>query len=165
MERLGGSLCLGQLPINGHCYWARAKPPPAVWPIILPINIVHFVLQYIVYRFIHPPLHLHIGPLPASFEAKWNVFQSQGLISERAILGPDKIEAMINIMRCPASLHLRVPHLAWRVDRVSRLPQQVSQTLLSTHLFPHAQDRQFAHGAHHISDHRPCQVLDMNAPI
>lgn len=113
----------------------------------------------------HPPLHLHIGPLPLSFKAKWNVVQDQGLTSGRAILGPDKINAMTIITRCPAPLRLHVHHPAWPADPVSRFPQQALQTLPFTHRFPRAQDLQFAHGAHHTSDHRLCQVLDMNAPI
>lgn len=75
------------------------------------------------------------------------------------------INAMIIITRCPAPLRLHVHHPAWPADLVSRLPQQTLETPPPTHRFPHAQDLPFAHGAHHTSDHLPCQVLVMNAQI
>lgn len=131
-----------------------------------PLPLEYYTIGTLVHCLpFHPPLHLHIGPLPASFEAKWNVFQDQGLTSGGKILGLDTTTVMTIITRCPASLRLPVHHPAWPADPVSRLRQQASLTLPSTLLFPHAQDLQFVHGALHTSDHPPCQVLDMNAPI
>ena len=151
--------------------WALLQGPSQLLPSLLFVNhppckhCKHCTLDTSALFTVPSPLHLHIGPLSASFAAKWNVFQNQGLTSEGAIIGPIKIEAMIIITKCRASPHLRVHHPACPVYLVSLLPRRASQTPLSTHLFPHAQDRQFAHGAHPTSDHPPCQVLDMSAPI